>query len=365
VNKQTSIYLDFLRFFAAIAVFNTHINLNNICPLIPTKWVCGQDAVIIFFILSGYVITYVANEKETNIKDYFISRFSRLYSVLLPALILAFLAFSIGYFINPQFYGMPKTDILLLRFLSALTFTNQIWLHDVNYLFSDPIWSLSYEFWYYVLFAFIFYLRGLKRYLLALFACLIMGPKILLLAPIWATGVLLYYLHQKIALSAQKAKFLFIFSLILLAAYIYIYHGLLNSFLLMDWHWTYSRTFLSNYILGLIIALNIFSFKYLDFKKVIDLEKPIKKCASITFSLYLYHFPLLYFFGAVLQHTPHNIFTLTQMILLTLLSIYFLAKYTELKKHVFKKYILKIWNFLEKSIRFFISGFENNTKEIN
>jgi peptidoglycan/LPS O-acetylase OafA/YrhL len=54
-----------------------------------------------------------------------------------------------------------------------------------------PYWSLCYEFWYYVLFAVLTFTRGRKRLLWCCAVALLIGPKILLLAPVWATGVLL------------------------------------------------------------------------------------------------------------------------------------------------------------------------------
>jgi len=355
MNKHISIYLDFLRFFAALAVFVYHVNFPAFYNIYPIKWSFGGDAVIIFFVLSGYVITYVANEKENNIKDYFISRFSRLYSALLPALLITIITFYIGYSIYPQIFCEPRTNMLLFRFLSNLTFTNQLWFHDVLFLSNSPLWSLGYEFWYYVLFAFIFYLRGIKRYLLALFTCLIMGPKILLLLPIWGMGVLLYYLHKKITFSHKTACIMFIASLLLIFSYFYIYYGFYSNKYLVGNQWTYSRQFIPNYILCLFISLNIFSVKYINICSIINLEKPIKKFASVTFSLYLYHFPLIFFFGALFKHKPHNLYTFIPVVILTLASIYILAQFTELKKHIFKRYITKIFNyrpvFIEQKVK--------------
>jgi len=165
MNKQLSIYLDFLRFFAAIVVLIAHISLRTFFHFVPDDIAIGQDAVIIFFVLSGYVIVFVANTKEKNLKDYFISRFARLYSVLIPALLLTLILDNIGFLVNRPFYGeLIKTDILLPRLLAAFSFTNQIWFHDSSFLSNNPLWSLSYEFWYYILFASLFYIKGFKKW---------------------------------------------------------------------------------------------------------------------------------------------------------------------------------------------------------
>ena len=48
----------------------------------------GHSAVVIFFVLSGYVITYVASERETTLRDYALSRCARIYAVAVPTLLL-------------------------------------------------------------------------------------------------------------------------------------------------------------------------------------------------------------------------------------------------------------------------------------
>ena len=68
-----------------------HANYDRFTGGLPVVWRIshlGNDAVMVFFVLSGFVIAYVANSKEKTIESYFISRFARLYSVVLPALIL-------------------------------------------------------------------------------------------------------------------------------------------------------------------------------------------------------------------------------------------------------------------------------------
>ena len=48
----------------------------------------GSDSVVIFFVLSGYVIAYTADQKDRTVRRYFINRCARIYSVVVPALLL-------------------------------------------------------------------------------------------------------------------------------------------------------------------------------------------------------------------------------------------------------------------------------------
>ena len=88
MNPNLSLYLDLTRFTAALLVFSNHAQL----PELNGEWLTplgafGREAVIIFFVLSGYVIAFVAATKERSGLEYAVSQLARLYSVVLPALL--------------------------------------------------------------------------------------------------------------------------------------------------------------------------------------------------------------------------------------------------------------------------------------
>ena len=76
MRRGFSCYLDLARVVACMIVFAHHLTLDSGCYdstdslcttlayLIPFH--AGHSAVVIFFVLSGYVITYVASERETS-----------------------------------------------------------------------------------------------------------------------------------------------------------------------------------------------------------------------------------------------------------------------------------------------------------
>ena len=165
MNKATSIYLDLVRFGAAFLVFIGHANderLTNGSLSLLSGF--GHDAVIVFFVLSGYVIAYVSDTKEHGVTDYTISRLARLYSVALPALALTIIFDCIGQHIDGSLYSGPHiNDNPLLRFVTSIFFLNEIWFAHIRAFSDGPYWSLGYEFWYYVLFAAIFYFEGKKN----------------------------------------------------------------------------------------------------------------------------------------------------------------------------------------------------------
>src|SRR5438105_11577903 len=97
-----------LRFVAAVLVVVSHASAQSLSGgFLWSLQYIGYPAVMIFFVLSGYVISYVASEKENTLSDYATSRLARLYSVLIPAIILTFAADSLGSVIDPHLYEVP------------------------------------------------------------------------------------------------------------------------------------------------------------------------------------------------------------------------------------------------------------------
>lgn len=98
----------------------------------------GHLAVLIFFVLSGFVIGYTTPEQFTlkNAKQYIFRRLIRLYPIYFIAIILSF--------------AVSEKPFNLTQFLSHLFFL-QHWIVpiiDTN----GPLWSLHYEFFFYLLF---------------------------------------------------------------------------------------------------------------------------------------------------------------------------------------------------------------------
>ena len=65
MRPATSVYLDALRFLAAALVFVVHANYSQVTGGMPVLWRfagLGNDAVMVFFVLSGFVIAYVADQ---------------------------------------------------------------------------------------------------------------------------------------------------------------------------------------------------------------------------------------------------------------------------------------------------------------
>lgn len=148
-SKKFNKDLEGLRGFAAIGVMLVHgLGLNLLDAeykgqgLIPYFSV-GKLAVLLFFVLSGYVITSSTNFDITfNTKEYLLKRLIRLYPIYLFSFIL--IAIFLGFTFKP--IG-TLYNILFLQNDHAY-----FGLHCPVEVKNGPSWSLNYEVLYYLLF---------------------------------------------------------------------------------------------------------------------------------------------------------------------------------------------------------------------
>jgi peptidoglycan/LPS O-acetylase OafA/YrhL len=81
---------------------------------------------------------------------------------------------------------------VLARVVLSLLLLNEVWLMSVMSFSNLPFWSICVEFWYYAAFALVVFLPRRKGWVAAALLALALGPKFILLAPIWCSGVVLY-----------------------------------------------------------------------------------------------------------------------------------------------------------------------------
>lgn len=306
-----STYLDVLRFMAACLVVIYHSKI----PLVTQEWIpfsgYGHEAVIIFFVLSGYVIAYVFDAKERAPIAYWSSRLARIYSLAIPAVLLTIILDSIGERLAPQFYeGKTTHDYWYIRLTSSWFFMNEAWVSIMSFS-NVPYWSLCYEMWYYVLFSLYVHLNGRRRTVLIIVVCILVGPKILLLLPLWVLGVVIYRWKAPYLLPVWVGWVLFLLSLILFG--LYSHFRLTN--VLSDWllqiigeHWhkqlAFSKFFIGDYLLGAIIFINFIGARRITDSLSGSMLKGsgiIRRISDFTFSLYILHQPLLLFWASLIN----------------------------------------------------------------
>lgn len=311
MNAGFSTYLNLLRFGAAMVVLLSHFAYPRFTG---GDWIwvrelnLGSDAVVIFFVLSGFVIALTAEQKDTTLARFAFSRMSRLVSVALPALVMTWVLDRMGHAADPTSYYAPYYAALPLWEMLArgLSFSNE-WSGLAARLGSNgPFWSLSYEAAYYVLFAVCFYLSGVRRAVLLVAFGMLFGLNVLLLMPAWLMGVWLYHnLHRVARLSPQIAM---VFALGPVAAYAMCLAIDLPAIMqthiqpqIPDHSLRFSDEYLWNALLGVLTTLHLLGAAALV--RTADLSRlatPAAWWAGGSFSLYLVHYPVLQWLNATL-----------------------------------------------------------------
>lgn len=164
----------------------------------------GHQAVIVFFVLSGYwvgrnVLRDVARPAFWS--RYLISRGSRLYIVFLPALLVGgaldwsgAAALAPAYYqANPShsFTGLAPDSLSATTLLGNLLFLQTIVVPTFGS--NGPLWSLACEFWFYIWFpALVLAARRRPSLALAALALAVIAPRLVGYFLIWLAGVAVY-----------------------------------------------------------------------------------------------------------------------------------------------------------------------------
>ena len=222
MSNAVSRFIDAMRWLAALMVALHHANnmFINQADLMKaehwppvyawwfiTAYTFAHGAVVVFFVLSGFLVGGTTVERaragKPYIRRYLIDRTSRIYIVLLPALALSFvldtfgsrLFAGLGAYEHPVYQAAMKAEYLL----PSLFGLQGIWFP--TYGTNGALWSLGMEYWYYVVCGLVLlplsaaYSKGQKGVGLALaagvFIALALSPSYFLFgASLWALGAL-------------------------------------------------------------------------------------------------------------------------------------------------------------------------------
>ena len=349
MNRAFSVYLDLVRFAAACLVYLYHSNQRLLVREILPASNYGHSAVIVFFVLSGFVIAYVTDTKERHWVTYAASRISRIFSVAIPAIGLTLVLDAIGRQLYPALYGGYPFDLLVVRAGASLLLLNEVWFVSITSLSNVPYWSICYESWYYVAFALVAFAPRRTAWLVIAALALVLGPKLVLLAPIWAAGVVLYRWKALAKLSAPVSWALVVGSVVgIVFFHRFDVPGIasqhLKGWIGAEWQkqLTFSQYFLSDYLLGILVLCNFAGMRAVASslgRPLLAVERPVRFVAGFTLSLYLLHQPLFLFWAAVVQGDPDGIGYWVAVTTLTALSVLLIGHFTESKRHRLKGWV--------------------------
>ena len=310
-------HLDLLRVIAAFVVLASHMAYARFTRgdyLFVREWNLGSDAVILFFVLSGYVIAYTAQEKDRTLPRFAFARLTRLYSVVFPAILLTLALDYLGSRVDPDAYNgwwwNPASAWETL--LRSLSFTTEWTANAFRPGTNGPFWSLSYEAAYYALFAIAIFLQGWQRIILLVAVLAFVGIKALLLMPSWLLGVWLYQRASSLRLRPVPALIGFFGPILLYICALTI--NIPDHFMALTVTsigkeavnaLRFSNEFLWNALLGLLVTLHLIAALSL-FQRTspkAGLQLLVRWLSGASFSIYIVHYPALQFWHAVLPDT--------------------------------------------------------------
>ncbi len=309
--------LDLIRGLSALVVLAAHIrgfvfqDLGELgAPNFLTKFfyfVSGihHQAVMVFFVLSGYFVgggVLNALKKERfSWSHYALARLSRLWVVLLPALVLTALCDQLGSYFAPDAYAGKLRHLWMSGPDSGETgafgipafLGNLVFLQNIAFpVFGSngPLWSLANEFWYYVIFPLLVGgLASLRENPLKCITGLLLGGLIIWWLPlsissqglIWLLGVGVWLIGRKLA-----GKLRVVWALLGFLAF-------LASLALSKTN----SLFGSDYAVG--IAFSFWMVALLGAWRRFDFLRSLSRYFSeISYTLYVVHFPILFLFAA-------------------------------------------------------------------
>jgi len=313
LSPGKSDFLNLVRWAAALVVVLGHADMylgqfgGN-----PERWTSfgylgahSHAAVMVFFVLSGYVVAYATWKKTESggygFRAYFLDRWSRIYSVLLVAIAFTLVIDFVGRSLSPIYHDpsfMPQSGFALRLFANIFALQG-IQGHRIQLGSNPALWSIGYEFIFYLMYGLLFFKRQLFRRrwvapLIFTIVLVVIGWKMAVYFGVWLMGVLAYRVTRASSLACFKIS-PWLLLLILIAANHQI--NFTNGLGLPE---IFSDVLFAGVIAALLVV---------DCPPPPHWRTPVNAyLAEFSYSLYAFHMPLIFFlcslFTEFFQHMP-------------------------------------------------------------
>jgi peptidoglycan/LPS O-acetylase OafA/YrhL len=312
MGRGLSVYLDLVRVLASVLVVVYHfVGWPHFGVAKNALNIWGHEAVIVFFVLSGFVIRHAAETKDFTLHEFATSRLSRFYSVIVPCLVLTMAFDYFGRAIAPDIYAIvniPDTaGMIFAKLYSTVFMLNETWVSK-DFYSNVAYWSICYEFWFYFLFALRAYASPRQRLVGGLLALVLVGPRILVMFPVWLVGTLAYTERTTAYWSRPLLWLAFVQPIIVFWIYVDFQLRDLGVQLIgldVASQLQHSGYLLTDIVLAASLALHFAAAKRLDRSLSWALgwaERAIQFAAARSFTLYLLHVPTMFLFAAISTH---------------------------------------------------------------
>lgn len=349
LSENTSVTLDLIRALSAQMVAVGHgISFLRIATWLhePNFPWLQNIGVLIFFLLSGFLITHSTFSKKArsdyNFKIFFIERFSRIYSGYLPAMILVVLLDVL--FISLFGKSNYPYDFGLKAFLGNLfmledypLFQKQIAVTSLGT--ARPFWTLAVEWWIYMFFGCLVLKKSFSNRHLLYAVCLAISAVVPFfnsivagrgngLFVVWMMGLVVAFLLNGRVTVCSPHRCAMISLVLLVAGF---------------WHAYSVKTAYDLIFAASLMGSLFFAVRALDSIGPVfnpGIGKIIKIAADYSFSLYLIHYSVFFYLVPLMvQVSPWILFALgfVGSNLIALL----LALFTEMRHKQLTKFLIK------------------------
>ena len=255
-----------------------------------------------------------AATRDAKWSTYTFNRLTRLFSVVLPALILTLILDAAGRAIDPSAYragtytALPVSEFLL----RGLIFSQQ-WRGigpPVQLGSNAPLWSLSFEAAYYILLGVVLFTCGWMRILTVSVLVWLFGLSILFLMPTWLAGLAVWHLIRSGRIPRRNSVALAL-AILPIAALVVAKLARVDEELLRitpDWigpirHtqvFDFSREVLWNSLIAIALALHLLGMSRVAPSAGPIVTRAIRWWAGASFSIYVVHYPVMHMMDASL-----------------------------------------------------------------
>lgn len=305
--------IQYLRGFSCLAVvfFHTY-SLGLEWPIKNSFFDTGYLGVHVFFFISGFIISYIV-EKNENHEVFFKKRLARIYPIYFQAYLVNILYFTFNHLYKKYDFGNHDFwDITLFTF-----FDTKQGIVDFVVLGS---WTLYYEmFFYLVVASSLNFFKNVKNGINGFFIICCFFPKTLIFSElnvefffIFLSGFYFYELNKKIKILDAIILIICLYKVFLLNGKYSFYCCLLSIIF--------------------ILFFNLIKLKEL---------KSLTLIGDASYSIYLFHFPLLFFMqplifelSYIIQGTLLHIISATIVMMVILIGIF---NYEFVEKPIAKK----------------------------
>lgn len=307
-------WMDLIRLAAAVEVVLYHLFYNGLssgavgpgagplASLLKLVTGFGAEAVLVFFVLSGFWIA----ESVDRLQDradfwpvYLARRGSRLLAVLVPALliggaldwlgsdVLSLMLYRNDLSVGWGTWGDPATSLRHTVLIENLLFLQEFAAPPLGS--NVALWSISYEFWFYLYYpAYLLAVRGRPALALLTVPMMVIFPKIAAFFPWWLAGAAVYHLAGRQGCNAGRAAGLAATGL---AAGIAVVIVALRSGLGPDERAGWVHALIAGAALAALVQWA---------PPLPRMLAPLARLgATMSFSLYATHLPLIVMFGAL------------------------------------------------------------------